>query len=145
MVLLAPCYNQALLIYLLLEVALQDGVTTLEHMSISSSRSLAYIRSELLSLQKRLMSNGLNSKESLDKEEAVERILAAGNSSRSGFTRDMLTCLANFLCVPSLVFATVNVRVTDMSFIVCRAYLSCLHMLFCCMLICKAFRCLMVD
>ncbi len=31
------------------------------------------------------MSNGLNSKESLDKGEAVERILAAGNSSRSGF------------------------------------------------------------
>lgn len=32
-------------------------------------------------LKKRLMSNGLNSKESLDKAEAVERILAAGNSS----------------------------------------------------------------
>lgn len=60
-------------------------MSMLEHMTIVSSSSLAYIRSELLSLQKRLMSNGLNSKESLDKGEAVERILAAGNSSRSGF------------------------------------------------------------
>lgn len=60
-------------------------MTALEHMTIVSSPSLAYIRSELLPSQKRLMSNGLNSKESLDKGEAVERILAAGNSSRSGF------------------------------------------------------------
>ncbi len=50
-----------------------------------SSSSPAQIRAELLLSQKRLMSNGLNSKESLDKGEAVERILAAGNSSRSGF------------------------------------------------------------
>lgn len=70
---------------MLLENILQDDVSALEHMIIVFLSSLAQTRAELLLLQKRLMSNGLNSKESLDKGEAVERILAAGNSSRSGF------------------------------------------------------------
>lgn len=82
-VLYTACYDQALL--MLLEDILQDNVNALEHMIIVSSSSPAYIRAELLLSQKRLMSNGLNSKESLDKGEAIERILAAGNSSRSGF------------------------------------------------------------
>lgn len=57
----------------------------------------------------------------------------------------MLTCSANCLCMPSLVFATLNARATNISPILCRSYVSYLHILLCCMLIGNARCCLMVG